>query len=249
MPSDSIKAHGFLAAGLLCVGLVVTAAAQQGAEPFFPVAVTYDPGTKSAEEILDELRVLRGSGFNAISIVERRLKTQDTDTLAQLAAKADLKVRPRMGVEDSAPRKAAPTGPELRLWAWVEMARGASSITFDEPSETAAAFARVVTRNSALFVTLRPRAAVSDVRIDGDDGAIKVDFLESRDVIMMIGLNVSDRTHRVTMTFAPDTQEAIWQNMETGASVNFVAGPNGPTYTYRFAPHDVFVLMIRRAIR
>ena len=66
---------------------------------------------------------------------------------------------------------------------------------------------------------------------------------------MVIGVNYSDQPHRVTFTFPPDTQEAIWQNMETGTLVNFVAGPSGPTYTYRFAPHDVFVLMIRRAIK
>jgi hypothetical protein len=35
--------------------------------------------------------------------------------------------------------------------------------------------------------------------------------------------------------------------MATG--VNFVAGPNGPTYAYWFAPKDVLVLMIRKYIR
>ena len=51
------------------------------------------------------------------------------------------------------------------------------------------------------------------------------------------------------MTFSRDTPEAIWQNMETGASVNFVAGPDGPTYTHSFAPRDVLVLMIRKSLR
>ena len=51
---------------------------------------------------------------------------------------------------------------------------------------------------------------------------------------------------RGTLTFTPDTQEAIWQNMETGAAINFVAGPEGPTYTYTFGPRDALVLMIRR---
>lgn len=239
MPSDSIKGPGFLAASLLCIGLVVSISAQRRPEPFFPVAVRYDPGAKSPDVILQELQALRANGFNAISA---------PGVLPELAAKADLEVR-RPAAEDVVAPAAPLTGPELRLWAWTEMARGARAITFNESSETAAAFARVVTRNPALFVPLRPRSPSPDVRIDGGDGAIRVEFLDSRDVIMMIGLNRSDRTHRVTMTFPSDTQEAIWQNMETGASVNFVAGPSGPAYTYRFAPHDVFVLMIRRAIR
>jgi hypothetical protein len=40
--------------------------------------------------------------------------------------------------------------------------------------------------------------------------------------------------------------EAIWQNMESGAAVNFVAGPEGPIYSRTFTPHDVVVLMIRK---
>ena len=50
------------------------------------------------------------------------------------------------------------------------------------------------------------------------------------------------------MTFTPDTQEAIWQNMETGAAVNFIAGPEGPTYTYSFAREMRSILMIRKSI-
>ena len=53
----------------------------------------------------------------------------------------------------------------------------------------------------------------------------------------------------MTFTFAPDMPEAIWQNMETGAAVNFVAGPSGPTYTYAFKPRDVLVLMIKKDLR
>ena len=32
------------------------------------------------------------------------------------------------------------------------------------------------------------------------------------------------------------------------ASVNFLAGPNGPSYTYPFKPRDVLVLMIKKDI-
>ena len=94
------------------------------------------------------------------------------------------------------------------------------------------------------------RAGVSpDVRIEGANGPVETRFLESPDVLLLIGLNHADTPQRVTLTFTPDTQEAIWQNMETGAAINFVAGSEGPTYTYTFGPRDALVLMIRKSVR
>jgi hypothetical protein len=87
-----------------------------------------------------------------------------------------------------------------------------------------------------------------DVRLDGGTG-IEVRFLESPAVQMIVALNHAAKAQRVTMTFPPETQEAIWLNMETGNSVNFVAGPGGPFYQYWFRPRDVLVLMIRKDIR
>ena len=99
-------------------------------------------------------------------------------------------------------------------------------------------------------VQLLARArVVPEVRIEGATGPVETRFLESSDVLMLIGLNHADTPQRVTLTFTPDTQEAIWQNMETGSAVNFVAGPEGPTYTYSFAPRDALVLMIRKSVR
>lgn len=88
-----------------------------------------------------------------------------------------------------------------------------------------------------------------DVRIAGAQGLVETRFLESSNVLMLIGINHTQASQKVTMTFAPDTQEAIWQNMETGAGVNFIAGPDGPTYTYWFRPRDALVLMIRKDLR
>lgn len=88
-----------------------------------------------------------------------------------------------------------------------------------------------------------------DVHIEGATGPVETRFLESSDVLMLIGLNHADTPQRVKMTFTPETQEAIWQNMETGSAVNFVAGPEGPTYTYSFQPRDALVLMIRKRVR
>jgi hypothetical protein len=86
-------------------------------------------------------------------------------------------------------------------------------------------------------------------RLDAGHGAVETRFLESADVLMLIALNHADSSQKVTMTFAPDVQEAIWQNMETGAGVSFVAGPTGPSYNYWFAPKDALVLMIRKDVR
>jgi hypothetical protein len=88
-----------------------------------------------------------------------------------------------------------------------------------------------------------------DVRIAGARGLVETRFLESADVFMLIGLNHTNTAQRVTMTFTPDTQEAIWQNMETGSAVNFVAGADGPTHTCSFRPKDTLVLMIRKSVR
>jgi hypothetical protein len=99
-------------------------------------------------------------------------------------------------------------------------------------------------------VQIAARAGVGpDVRIEGATGPVETRFLESADVLMLIGLSHADTPQRVKLTFTPDTQEAIWQNMETGSAVNFVAGPEGPTYTYSFAPRDALVLMIRKSVR
>ena len=94
-----------------------------------------------------------------------------------------------------------------------------------------------------------PGAVRPDIRIDGAHGLVEARVLESADAMVVIGLNHSDAPHKVTLEFAPDMPEAIWQNMESGAAVNFVAGPEGPLYTHTFAPRDVLVLMIRKALR
>jgi beta-galactosidase len=98
-----------------------------------------------------------------------------------------------------------------------------------------------------LLAALTALAGVApDVRIAGGAGVVETRILESQAAMMLIGINHAETPQKVTMTFGPDMPEAIWQNMETGGSVNFVAGPDGPTYTYSFRPRDVFVLMIKK---
>ena len=119
------------------------------------------------------------------------------------------------------------------------VAGGGAVISGSTPVPTDRQIAEVVARAG-----VRP-----DVRIEGATGPVETRFLESSDVLLLIGLNYADTPQRVTLTFTPDTQEAIWQNMETGAAINFVAGADGPTYTYTFGPRDALVLMIRKSVR
>ena len=138
---------------------------------------------------------------------------------------------------------------DRRFVAWLAISRGAQGLIFDDPPRDAG-FIRTIAGNPALFTQVRPRPAggAPEVRIDGGSD-IDVRFLESSTVQMIIALNHSPKAQRVTMTFPPETQEAIWLNMETGSSVHFVAGPLGPLYQYWFRPTDALVLMIRKDIR
>jgi hypothetical protein len=137
-----------------------------------------------------------------------------------------------VGSPSTLPRAAAAT-----LEAHV--AAGGAVISGSTPAVTERQVVEVVARAG-----VRP-----DVRIEGATGPVETRFLESSDVLLLIGLNHANTSQRVTLTFMPDTQEAIWQNMETGAAINFVAGPAGPTYTHTFGPRDALVLMIRKSVR
>ena len=138
--------------------------------------------------------------------------------------------------------------PDRRFTAWMAISRGAQGLIFEDPPRDAG-FIRTIASNPALFTQVRPRLSrAPETRIDGGAN-IDVRFLESPTVQMIVALNHAERAQRVTMTFPPETQEAIWLNMETGTSVHFVAGPLGPLYQYWFRPKDALVLMIRKDIR
>jgi beta-galactosidase GanA len=90
---------------------------------------------------------------------------------------------------------------------------------------------------------------VPEIRIDGAAGLVEARLLESSDAILIIAINHGETAQRVTFSFGPDIPEAIWQNMETGAAVNFVQGAAGPTYAHTFAPRDVMVLVRGKRLR
>ncbi len=148
------------------------------------------------------------------------------------------------------------TAAQVRQEAWILVGRGYRGVLFDswttlrlneEALAAAASFADVVTRNSALFAPLRQSSRA--VSVDPPTSDIVARFVESDEAVLLVAANVTDSVQRVTLKFGPDTPEAIWQNMESGSAINFVAGPEGPIYGRTFSPHDVVVLMIRKQYR
>lgn len=91
--------------------------------------------------------------------------------------------------------------------------------------------------------------AKPEVRIDGTGGLVEARVLESADAMLLVAMNYGSTPRKVTFRFGPDVPEAIWQNMESGAAVNFVQGADGPTYTRTFAGRDVMVLVRGKRLR
>jgi hypothetical protein len=146
------------------------------------------------------------------------------------------------------------SAPDARLAMWSFVARGARRVAFagSETPLSADAFALgetagVITRNEALFAPLRPReGGVTGISGAGGGPRVEVRLLESDEALMIVGLNYAPESRAVTIAFAPDIPEAIWQNLETGTAVSFVMGKTGPSLEYTFGPRDALVLMIRK---
>ena len=147
------------------------------------------------------------------------------------------------------------TAPNARLAMWAALSAGARSVAFhaqDDPLSSAilslGETAGVVSRNQALFAPLRPRQGGIS-RLSGDVAGVEVRLLESASALVIIGVNRASATRKVTIAFASDMPEAIWQNLETGTAVNFIMQKEGPTFEYTFGPHDALVLMIGKRLR
>ena len=100
-----------------------------------------------------------------------------------------------------------------------------------------------------LLNRLAAAGVAPDIRIDGAPGLIEARFLESPGAILLIAINHADTPQTGTLSFAPDIPEAIWQNMESGAAVSFVQGPDGPVYIRTFGARDVMVLVRAKRLR
>lgn len=100
-----------------------------------------------------------------------------------------------------------------------------------------------MTRNQALFGTLRPRTSAGDA--SADDG-IELRILESEDAMVIVGLHHADAARTVTLRFSREIPAGTWQNIEAGVPVSVVPGKDGPSLVHAFAAHDVLVLTIRK---
>lgn len=142
-----------------------------------------------------------------------------------------------------------------RFQLWELFARGSRRVGFIDALGVRTAALRdvgetagVITRNQELFAPLHERTQHKTVVVEPVRAVVPY-ILESRDAIVIIALNPSERQRRAKLTFPPDVPEAIWQNMIAGNAVNFVMGPKGPYYEHRFEGYETLVLAIRKKLR
>jgi hypothetical protein len=241
-------------AATLLVIFAAAPASRQPRQPFVPVGVIDDrPGASGQRTGLSELTKLR------FTVVARRDPAADpprhlrVDILPGIGLPPDvLSSAGGVGGLEIVTVREDSSASQVRRDAWVLIGRGFRGVLFDawtalrknpDALTGAASFADVVTRNAALFAPLSASSRAVGIDAAHDFFAR---FVESDQAMVLIAANLSDSVQQVTLKFAPDMPEAIWQNMESGAAVNFVAGPEGPIYTRTFTAHDVIVLMIRK---
>jgi len=243
---------GLAAAG----GMLVPATDTQGSIPLPYVGVVYAPPADPVvrRRDLEEMARLRFS-----IVVPRGADDQLLSIDRLLAGTGD----PQPSVRDGTPavRVEVVAGREparVSADAWLAVARGARSVVFEDWTTltgdagalaAAADFAAHLFRNAALYAPLRPRTASQVVRVLDPGSPVEAAMLESPDALVVIAVNRRGSTEPAELRFSPEVPEAIWQNMLTGGSVNFVAGPDGPAYPHTFAPHGVLVLMIQKKWR
>lgn len=239
---------------LIAVSLAVVAA-QPIAAPELLVGVAYSapPGVPDPV-VISDLRAIRRAGYNILFVEDPASR----DRLGEAA------IAERIAIIDGVPPESvriavgagSPAISAARLAFWRAIAAGARSAVFEAPGRRLTQELRVlgetagiVTRNQALFMPMRPRA--TGVRSVDEDGSrsVEVKLMESRDALLIIALNQAPVPKKATITFEPDIPEAIWQNMESGTSIDFVAGTNGPVFEHTFAQRDALVLMIRKRFR
>ena len=240
----------------LCLGVSVQKPVPE--LDFVPVGVRYVDGQDRSRRDSD-VESIRRARFNVIAAAPdpQQLTTAITRVDgARLAAPAQA-LAIRSSDLGNVPVSAATAAADIREAAWTILASGARGVIFDDWAELqqnaaafaeASAFAETIARNMALYAPLRrvestgPRA----ITITGSRDNVEAHWLESEDAMLLVAVNHAAEPRSVTLTFPAQIPEAVWQNMLSGASVNFVAGPTGPFYEYAFPARDVLVLMIRK---
>lgn len=218
------------------------------------VGVVYAAPARVSDTAVDEeLRALRRAGFNLVV-------PADEQTRKRVLRTADAGLHVLVVGDRNASRMAVGRGPaavrDARLAFWTALAGGARTLAFAAAGNRPGAELRalgetagVVTRNQALFAPLRPRSSGVRSISSGPMGPVKVRLLESEGTLVMIAVNDARQRRHVTISFARDIPEAIWQNLESGTTINFVMAKDGPFLEHTFAPRDALVLMMRKRLR
>jgi len=242
---------------VLALAVIAPAAAglQTGAETFAVGArhaLPGDPGARTRT-----LEEMRQAHFNVVALPRPAALAPLALIDRLLARAADSDFRPADPGLRTVAVRSSPSPAVLAANAWLAIAQGASAVVFDDWSTlrdnaefltAASEFAAEVTRNAPLYAAIRPRVKPNEFRIDGMSPQLTATFLESEQALVLLAINLGP-PRQVTFTFSPEIPEAIWQNMLGGGAVNFIAGPDGPTYTRAFAGNEVLVLMIRKRWR
>lgn len=250
----------------LMLAFAAPAGAQDGGA-FVPVGVMYHQAADNGQRRQD-LEEMQRLHFNVVAAIDGRAAGQGVPAGLQLSSlERTLGGAPdtRITVASLAVVKIADglSGDAVTREAWQLFADGNRGIVFDDWAAlkrntgaltAAVEFADHMTGNAALYAPLRPRLPnpdKPDVVVSADpNGKVSTRFLESEAAMVLILTNAgAGSPAAVTMNFSSDIPEAIWQNMLTGAAVNFVAGPDGPMYEKTLPPDGVLVLMIRKRWR
>jgi hypothetical protein len=236
----------------VCLGM---AALPQAAVPELLIGVAYvaPPSLPDAVAAAD-FRAIRQAGYNIVVVEDPKSRDRLSDvSLAERLPIIDgvpaETVRIKVGSGTSAVI-------EARLSFWQAILGGARNVVLEAPGRRWTQELRalgetvgIVSRNQALFMPMRPRRG-GVKSIDGDGGApIDVKLMESPDALLIVGINHAPDPRKAVITFEPDIPEAMWQNMESGTSIDFVMSQGGPVFEHTFSPRDALVLMIRKRFR
>ena len=243
---------------LLALGLPPVLQPSSQELDFVPVGVRYAADSNAVRRAIDH-DTIRSARFNVVAApADAALQTTTLTRLdrpslgtppASLVARStDLGVVPIM---------AATSAENVRESAWTLFARGSRGVIFDDwlgmqqnaaALAEASAFAQTITSNMALYAPLRhvEQTGARAIALKGGEESVEAHWLESAEALLLIAVNHGAEPHQLVFTFPPEVPEAVWQNMLSGGSVNFVAGPTGPFYEHSMPAHDVLVLMIRK---
>jgi hypothetical protein len=194
---------------------------------FVPVGVRYAADPDPARRAIDQDTIGRAR-FNVVAA--QADVAEPTTTLTRVD-------RPSLGAPP-----ATVVGPGVIFDDWLGMQQNPAALA------EASAFAQTITSNMALYAPLRhvEQTGARAIALKGGEESVEAHWLESAETLLLIAVNRGAEPRQLVFTFSLEVPEAVWQNMLSGGSVNFVAGPTGPFYERSMPAHDVLVLMIRK---